>query len=443
MRVVEPFVLATPMEKDVDSQSRVASSSHGTCLPEMPRAETENVMTRNNPSMFHKLYGTKRPRAVYYKRDFIDYMLMILLSALVIIVSYGPGNPMSVVGLALCVFAGATFVIRHGIELRTPVIVRKWQEIPYMFAYKVQNLKPVYFIALGLLLLENILIAATPTLPHHVESIRKVAFYLFYIHFLSITAYRTAILIDHLGKKELVREVLGQTAWQRVVKRNRSITLEIVHAYCTGILTHIILLAPWYIVLVHARFSVIFLPLVCAINIAVEMKWAKLLNSWFYRDHWLGHNSEFEFVFLHGPHHDAIPSGLIAVAENGFLEGFLRNTIAFPNAFYNPIIAFLSYTYEIKVDIDTHQYIPGIFPRMPRKLLQIAQHSTHHYGSLEPYGIGLNFSHPDVPEEFRNSYMGKPDEIGNSIKLDEELTGFRWDNPTFRNILRLYDKYHN
>jgi hypothetical protein len=37
--------------------------------------------------------------------------------------------------------------------------------------------------------------------------------------------------------------------------------------------------------------------------------------------------------------------------------------------------------------------------------------------------------------------MGKPYEIGNSIKLDEDLTGFKWNNPTFGLILSLYDKY--
>lgn len=400
-------------------------------------------MAKNDPAIFHKLYGTKKPRVVYYKKDFVDYILMIMLSASAIIVSYGFSNAVSVVGLSLCAFALSMFVVRHGIEIRVPLIVKKWQEVPYMFAYKLQNLRSVYFIALGLLLLENFLISATPNLPHHVESMRKVALYLFYIHFIAITVYRTAILIDHLVKKELVREVLKQTAWQRVVKENTNITLEIMHAYCTGVLTHIILIAPWYFVITHASFSVIFLPVVFLINIIVHMRWAKLLNSWFYRDHWLGHNSELEFVFLHGPHHDAIPSGMIAVAENGLLEGVLRHTIGFPTPFYNPVVAFLSYTYEIKTDIDTHQYIPGIFPRMPRKLLQIAQHSTHHYGQLEPYSIGLKFDHPSVPEDFRNSYMGKPDEIGNSIRLDEELTGFKWDNPTFRQILSLYDKYHN
>ncbi|PYP93405.1 MAG: hypothetical protein DMG65_00680 [Candidatus Angelobacter sp. Gp1-AA117] len=399
-----------------------------------------DVMAKNDPAIFHKLYGTKRPRVVYYKKDFVDYVLMILLSALAIIFSYGFSSAMSIAGLVLCGFMLVTFVMRHGAEFRIPAVFRKPHELFYMFAYKLQNLKSVYFIALGLLLLENLLIAATPNLPHHVEGIRKVALYLFYAHFLSITLYRTAILIDHLLKKELVREILMQTAWQRVIKQETNITLEIIHAYCIGVLTHIVLIAPWYLVIIYAKFSVIFLPVVLGLNVLIHMRWAKVLNAWFYRDHWLGHNSELEFIFLHGTHHDAIPSGLIAVAENGFLEGFLRHTIGFPTTFYNPILTFVIYMYDTKIDIDTHQYIPGIFPRMPRKLLEVAQHSTHHYGPLEPYSIGLKF---DGHGDFKDFHKGRPDEIRNSIRLDEELTGFRWDNPTFRQILSLYDKYHN
>jgi len=396
-----------------------------------------------NPAFFHKLYGEKQPKVTYYGKDFPDYLLMILLSALVVGFSYKSSRPMSMAGFALCAVMPVVFAIRHGIGFGVPVVLRKPQEVLYTLIYKLGNLKPIYFIALGLLLLENFLIAVTPNLPHHAETMRKIALYLFYIHFLSITLYRTVILADHLRKRELVREVLSQTAWQRAIKKETNITLEILHAYCTGLLTHIILIAPWYLVITHARFSAVFLPVVCALNVAIHMKWAKSINSWFYRDHWLGHNSEFEFLFLHGTHHDAIPSGLVAVAENGFLEGFLRHTMGFPITFYSPAVAFLVYMVEIKVDIDTHQYIPGIFPRMPRQLMDIAQHSTHHYGPLEPYSLGLNFDHPDADEDFKKSFRGRPDEIRNSIRLDEELTGFKWDNPTFRQILRLYDKYHS
>ena len=121
-----------------------------------------------------------------------------------------------------------------------------------------------------------------------------------------------------------------QTQWRRAVNEKTSITLEILHAYGTGLLTHIIMIAPWYLVIRYASFSVIFLPAVCAINVAVHVKWIQKFNEWFYRDHWVGHNSEAEFLFLHGTHHDAIPSALIAVADNGFLEGFLRFTIGWP-----------------------------------------------------------------------------------------------------------------
>ncbi len=399
-------------------------------------------MTKSNPARFHKLYGLRKPKITYFGRDFLDYALMISLSALVIIVSYGLGRVMGILGLALCVFMVAMFIRRHGVQFRVPVILRRPQEVLHLFIYKLENAPPVFFMAVGLLLLENVLIAATPNLRHHVESIRKIAFYLFYIHFIGITVYRTAILVAHLAKKELVREILIQTPWRRVVRENTNITLEIVHAYCTGLLTHIVLIAPWYLVITYSRFSVLFLPLVCLINIVVELKWVKDHNAWFYRDHWLGHNSEFEFIFLHGPHHDAIPCGLIGAAEHGFLEGFLRATVAFPDPFYNPIIASIVYSWEVKQNIELHQYIPGIFPRLPRKLMEIAQHSTHHYGPLEPYSLGLKLDQPGISEDFKKTFDRVPEEVKNSIKLDEELTGFKWDNPTHRKILSLYDKYH-
>ena len=398
-------------------------------------------MRENNPDFFHKLYGVRQSRIRYSDKDFLDYVLMIALSALTVGLSYGVGHIMSIVGLGLCAFTLATFIVRHGVEFRVPVILKRPQDALYMLAYKLRNLRPMYFMALGLLLLENVLIAATPNLPHHVELMRTIAFCLFYAHFIYITAYRTAILVDHLAKRELVREVLMQTPWKRVVNEKTNITLEIAHAYCTGLLTHIILIAPWYLVISYFNFSVIFLPAVCLINAAVHWRWIKVLNVWFYRDHWLGHNSEFEFIYLHGTHHDAIPSGMIAVAENGLLEGFLRFTVGAPASFYNPVISFIFLTVEIKSDINLHQYIPGVFPRMPRRWMEIAQHSTHHYGLLAPYSIGMKLDRPGVSEDLKKANSRYPDEVTNSIRLDEELTGFKWDNPIQQRILSLYDKY--
>jgi hypothetical protein len=398
-------------------------------------------MKKNDPAFFHKLYGIKKPKAVYYKTDFLDYVLMMALSALAVGWSYGVGSVMSIAGLVLCAFTLAMFVVRHGVAIRVPLILKRPQDVLYMLAYKIGNLRPVYFIALGLLLLENVLISATPGLPHRVELMRRIFLYLFYIHFVSITLFRTVILADHLAKKELVREVLMQTPWKRMIKEDTNMVLEILHAYSTGVLTHIILIAPWYIVITHAKFSLIFLPVVCVINGMVYKYWVKVVNEWFYRDHWLGHNSELEFIFLHGGHHDAIPSGMIAVAENGLLEGFLRFTLGAPTAFFNPVISFLIYTIEVQKTIAGHQYIPGVFPRISRDFMEVYQHATHHYGPIVPYSFAFKLDQPNMTEEKRKAIGRIPPEIENSAKLDEELSGFQWDNPTYRRTLSLYDKY--
>jgi hypothetical protein len=398
-------------------------------------------MNTKDRQSFHQLYGERRPRAVYYARDFVDYALMIGVCAVVLCLSYGVRHVMARVGVALCVVTLLMFVKRHGVELAIPQICKRPQDVVYMFGYKLQNLRAPYLIGLAVLVGENLAISATPLLPHHNDTMRTIGLCLFYGHVLLMSAFRTRILVDHLAKKHLVREVLMQTPWQRVVKTDTSITIEILHAYCTGLLTHIILLAPWYLIVTHARFSVIFLPAVCGVNVWVYWQWLKTINSWFYRDHWIGHNSELEFLFLHGPHHDAIPSGLIGGAENGFLEGFLRFTLGSPSPFLNPVIAFLVYTVEVKQNIEAHQYIPGVFPRLPKTLMEIAQHSTHHYGPIEPYSFAIKVDQPGQEGKYKDWFRQLPDELRNSARLDEELTDFVWDNPIYRMTLNLYERY--
>jgi hypothetical protein len=270
-----------------------------------------------------------------------------------------------------------------------------------------------------------------------------IALGLFYGHFAAITVYRTAILLAHLRKAELVREFLSQTAWKGALLKQPRISLQIWHAYFTGILAHIILIAPWYMVITYFNFSVILLPLTCVVNVVTQKRFLKVLNSWFYRDHWLCHNSELEFVYLHGSHHDAIPSGLIGVSGNGYLEGFLRHAVGAPGPFYNPLITFAVYGFELKGDIDGHQFIPGVYPHIPIEFQRINQHSTHHFARLEPYSFGLWLDQPGVSDAVRNGLKFFPDEIRNAIELDEKLTSFEWHSPRYKRFLELYDKYAN
>ena len=205
-------------------------------------------------------------------------------------------------------------------------------------------------------------------------------------------------------------------------------------------MAHILLIAPWYFVITRFQCSIIALPLTLLINVVTYVNYMKSFSLWFYRDHWLGHNSELDFIYLHGAHHDAIPSGLIGVSGNGYLEGFTRHSLGVPTAFYAPVFAFLIYTWEIYSDINNHQYIPGIWPTLPRSFHETAQHSTHHYGRLEPYSIGLNFEvSPEPASPWKLSLY--PVSALNSIELDKELSGFVWDNPRYRTFLELYDRY--
>jgi hypothetical protein len=399
-------------------------------------------MSPADPAVYHKLYGIRKPRVTYYAKDFLDYVLMLALTALVTGALYGFGHPMSLLADGLCVMALVMFAVRHGAELRVPLILRRPQDVLFTFVHKLQNMRALYFAAICVLLLENLAIAATPGLPHQVEWMRRLALVLFFLHFIGLSVYRTVILADHLRKKELVREVLMQTPWKRVITGKTKIVVEIVHAYGTGLLTHIVLIAPWYFVITHVRFSLILLVPVAVINFKMNMHWmGSTYNSWFYRDHWLGHNSELEFVYLHGPHHDAIPSAMIAVSGNGFLEGILRHSIGVPAPFFNPIGASLVYGLEVKTDMDLHQYIPGVFPRFQRLAVETNQHSTHHYGRLEPYSIAMKGDAPGMSAGVRKQVRGVVSGLRTSIRLDEELSGFEWDNAIHRQTQRLYAKY--
>lgn len=398
-------------------------------------------MNTQGTEWFHRIYGKTNKRVAYRPKDFLDYALMCAVCALVIHVVYGASSPVGAVGIVLCAAALVMFPVRNGWAPGVPIVLRRPQEVLYSIVYKLLNLKRWYFAALAVLLLESWLISITPTWPHHVELMRTIAFWLFYLHLGAITAYRTWILVVHLQRRETVREILMQTAWKRKLEEQPNIVLEILHAYATGLLAHILLIAPWFLVITWLDFSVLFLAATCVLNVYVHVRFLKVINAWFYRDHWLAHNSEFEFVYLHGPHHDAIPSGLIGVAGNGHLEGVLRHSIGAPAPFFNPFIAALVYSFEVQGDIEAHQFIPGMYPKANLDYQKITQHSLHHFGMLEPYGFGLNIAQPDANPEFTARFKVLPEELKNGIRLDEALTGYRWANPKHAQYLDLVRRY--
>ena len=398
-------------------------------------------MNKTDPTFFHKLYGERHPRLAYVRTDFVDYDIMTTICGMVIWLVYGPTNPLSFVGIALVVWMKLTFTLRHGLALRIPLLLRRPQDVLYMILYKLQNIKPSYYLAVAALVVQCWAIRLTPTLPHHTALMRDIALWLFYAHLGVLTVYRTAILISHLRHRDRVQDFLLETTWKTVVSGRRSVTLEIWHAYFTGLLTHLLLVTPWYIMITHVQYSLVFLPVMIVASLLVQGQVGKFTNEWFYRDHWLGHNSELEFIYLHGPHHDAIPSGLIGVAGTGFLEGFARHTLGGSGIFYSPLVTALQYTLEVQTDIEGHQFIPGVYPRVPLSQVEVNQHSRHHFLKLEPYGLGLNVDRPEVPAAVRRKFRMLPSALQAATKLDEQLNGFKWDNAEHKKFLHLFEKH--
>lgn len=396
-----------------------------------------------SPENFHLLYGKKVNRMVYRSEDFIDYAIMNVMVVAVAMFVFGVRHPMTYIVIALCLWMVLVFGKRHGLSLRMPLWLTRPQDVIYMCAYKLRNMRAAYFAGAALIAAENVAIWLTPDLPHHTEFMRKLAFGLFYAHLGIFTAYRTAILISHLRRREHVRSFLMETSWRAMLKRQPSITIELFHAYFTGVLAHIMLVAPWYVAISYFQYSVLFLPLTIPLGIYIHSRFLKVVNLWFYRDHWTSHHSELEFVYLHGQHHDAIPSGLIGVSENGVLEGVLRHTIGSPGIFYNPVVDFLVHGIDLKIGIDGHQYIPGVYPRISKGIQMINQHSLHHFGMIKPYGPAVKFDQPGVPEDVLAWSRRLTEDQRNSVQLDEKLNGYEWNNPRHQKYLELYEKYLN
>lgn len=382
-------------------------------------------------SYLHQLFGHKKTRITYRKQDGLDYILMNLISLVTVYLVYGSTSPLFWIASICSLFLTVGFPLRHGFQWTIPLLFRRPQDVVYMLIYKVRNIKVPLILALNLLLLENIVIGLTPSWPHHVTFMSQLAFWLFMTHFGVTILFRTIVLFAHLFKSDHVATVLKETPWKNAAcSRGRTI-FEIFYAYATGNLTHIVYLVPWYLVIQHAKYSLVLMPLIMITNVLIEKSFLKLMNIWFYRDHWLGHHSEIEFIYLHGSHHDAIPSALIGVGDNGHLEGFFRQALGFPVAYYHPISAFIIQTIGSYGNMINHQYIPGVFPKARRDFEM--QHSLHHYMRLEPYSVG-GFHGGEGLKAF-------PDELKFALRLDEEMTGYQRDNRHYRWYLSLIEKY--
>lgn len=364
----------------------------------------------------------------YRAEDFLLYFFSLLLIGALV----GPVLPhraLQWVLAATLTYLGITFVLKHGIKieiqaLRTlgsgiveyPVLlVRGW----WLVRNRVIQVLAVFAAALIVEQLLSTALAGTfwlAALPWA---------WIVWPLFLAITAFRLLILLSHLQRAQHVRTVL-ESSPIRNSTAGLSINNHIVHAFVTGVLSHLCLIAPcalffafteptylrealliafgtvwfWIAALTKSR-----LPLPNQTLLAHRKAYFDL----FYHSHDVAHRSRFYFGVFHGHHHDAIPSALIGCAGGtGFLESADRSVI-WLDPLSSVVVTQFNWAVSMVLDMLAHQYIPGVFPFSKMIVAESMHHAAHHFGSLHP--LGMFTQRYKDPSDVRSGYNSRNSRI--------------------------------
>lgn len=234
--------------------------------------------------------------------------------------------------------------------------------------------------------------------------------------FLLITLFRITILVAHLHRTSVAREVVEDSP-QKKNFAVMSMPNYIVQAFVTGMIAHLSLVAPCVLFFMWTNPPVIREALILSgfliwTAIARPLRRRRKLvspglisNRLVYQNHTIAHQSRFYFTVFHGHHHDAIPSALIgSAAGTGFFENADRG-ITWLDFLNSIVVVQLKWAYIIIIDMVVHQYIPGIFPFAKPNVEGLGHHVSHHWGSALP--IGVIFESYVDPNDMSHGY--KPD----------------------------------
>jgi hypothetical protein len=234
--------------------------------------------------------------------------------------------------------------------------------------------------------------------------------------FLLLTLFRVVILVAHLLRASVVRDVLTSSPQRKSIEV-LSIHQHIVHAFVTGMVAHLSLVAPCALFFMLTeptilREGLLVVGYTAWTGIARPLRKRKLLghpgviaNRLVYQNHNIAHQSRFYFTVFHGHHHDAIPSALIgSAAGTGFLENADRAMTTL-EPLKSLLIVQATWAWVIAFDMVVHQYIPGVFPFAKPTITGVSHHVTHHFGRALP--LGIIFSGYVEPGDMNNGY--KPD----------------------------------
>jgi hypothetical protein len=349
--------------------------------------------------------ATTTPRRLFFMQyrpeDFPLYLLgLALAGALIFPALPHPGaQALLVCGL---VYLSGFFLIRHGAKFESSVVRIAFGGVARYPAVLARNWKTgragiipiavVFFLALTAEHFLRPALAGTKWLDPFPWQ------WAVWVAFLIVTAFRGVILVAHLLRVSVVREVLESSAQKKAIAKF-SIRQHILQAFVTGMLAHLSLVAPAVLFYTWTSPSILREGLLIAgyflwRAIAHPLKKRKLIerpgiihHRLFYDNHKLAHRSRFFFTVFHGHHHDAIPSALIGSAGGtGFLENFDR-TLTWLDPLNSIVVQQFDMIYSMAIDMVVHQYIPGVFPFAKVTVTGRAHHVTHHFGSALPLGM--------------------------------------------------------
>lgn len=355
---------------------------------------------------------------VYNAADAVDYSTMLGLTGAVASLCFGATHTLATLAWLSVGWLLIAFPLRHGCTLRWPLLLTDGCVLPRMLAYKLDNARPQLLVSAAVMCMEQAAISATPTWQHRLDEHREFLKTLFFAAFWGVTVIRVGLLGAHVWHRQRVFDFLAGSPWRKVLRKGTGVhwqLLHLSHAFVTGVLCHILAVAPLYVLITSMQHSVVLLPLRVAADCAV-FAWFHVYdwNDWLYRDHWVSHHDAADFLFLHGPHHDALPVSLMAAHDVGMLEGFLRFSVGHPEGFMSPMVTAPLRGVQVLADMVFHQYVPGVAPYSQVIVYYGHHHAEHHFLRLHPLGSGFDRSPDGVP--------------ANTTEIDVRLAGYNPEN---------------
>jgi len=334
----------------------------------------------------------------YHAEDFPLFLLSLTLTGILIAPAL-PRRFEQVLLVSALVYLACFFLIRHGAKFESSVLRVALEGMARYPAILARNWRtashaamPIAAVFLLALTIEHFLrpsLAGTKWLSPFPWQ------WAVWTLFLLITLFRAIILIAHLRRASVVREVLEKSP-QRKTIAVLSIHHHIFHAFITGVVAHLSEVAPCVLFFMltdpsNLRETLLIAGYVLWTAIAIPLRKRKIIkkpfNHLFYLNHTRDHQSRFLFTVFHGHHHDAIPSALIG---SGGGTGFLENAalgLSMLEPLRSIMVTQVIWLKAIVADMVIHQYIPGVFPFTKATVVLTAHHVSHHFGSARPLGI--------------------------------------------------------